>query len=268
MNSCVSPESEFDLPEPQKTYLLEEQKQRRAELDKFIDRIERDQRFGLVVTGLMWSWLSTTPSVSASPIGKFVAFLPSLLVAGLWWRWRTIDTAIRGIAVYTEQLEDLFGLPRLPANPVRFDLQLVSWGNGSGVRTWGDNLVIVGIDNKNLLHIRIFDADGKQITDTDEARLTSARLPAPKEKAISFLKQHLPAWLPPHTLTGNEKAELISAATSIVDQQPGPFGWETWLKSPIKKKHKGGLFWVGLVWWLLLFLTNVVLGFVFIFWPK
>ena len=52
------------------------------------------------------------------------------------------------------------------------DLRFVSWGDGSGVPTSGNELVIVGIDNNGLLHIRIFDAGGKRITDTDETNLS------------------------------------------------------------------------------------------------
>ena len=49
-----------------------------------------------------------------------------------------------------------------------YNLQLVNWGNGSGVPTSGKNLVIVGIDSSGLLHIRIFGANGNLLTDTDE----------------------------------------------------------------------------------------------------
>jgi hypothetical protein len=94
-----------------------------------------------------------------------------------------------------------------------FDLQLMSWGNGSGVPTSGNNLVIVGIDNKGLVHVRTFDADGNEITDTDETKL-----PATKTGAISTLRQRLPGLLPPHALTRVERSKLISEATSIVDQ--------------------------------------------------
>ena len=52
-----------------------------------------------------------------------------------------------------------------------YDLRLMSWGDGSGVPTSGNNLVIVGIDNDGLLHIRIFDAGGNRVTDTDETKL-------------------------------------------------------------------------------------------------
>jgi hypothetical protein len=92
-----------------------------------------------------------------------------------------------------------------------FDLQLISWGDGSGVPTSGNSLVIVGIDNKGLLHIRIFDAGGNRVTDTDETKL-----PRTQAGAIATLKQQIPGLLPPHVLTDAETAQLISQVTSIV----------------------------------------------------
>ncbi len=98
-----------------------------------------------------------------------------------------------------------------------YDLRLMSWGDGSGVPTSGSNLVIVATDNNGLLHIRIFDASGNKVTDTAESRL-----PPTQAGAISALKQQLPGLLPPHVLTGAEKARLVSEATSIVGQTRSP----------------------------------------------
>ena len=89
----------------------------------------------------------------------------------------------------------------------------MSWGDGTGVPTSGSNLVIVGTDNKDLLHIRIFDAAGNRVTDTDETKL-----PAAQAAAIATLKQQLPGLLPPHVLTYAEKAQVFGEATSIVGQ--------------------------------------------------
>ncbi len=72
------------------------------------------------------------------------------------------------------------------------DLRLMSWGDGSEVPNSGIDFVIVGIDNNGLLHIRIFDAGGKCIIDTDETKL-----PGTQAGAISTLKQQLPGLLPP-----------------------------------------------------------------------
>jgi hypothetical protein len=93
------------------------------------------------------------------------------------------------------------------------DLRLMSWGDESGVPTSGNDLVIVGIDNDGLLHIRIFDAGGNRTTDTDETKL-----PGAQAGAISTLKRQLPGLSPPHVLTGAEKAQVLSKVTSIVGQ--------------------------------------------------
>jgi hypothetical protein len=93
------------------------------------------------------------------------------------------------------------------------DLRLMSWGDGAGVPTSGNNLVIIGTDNNGLLHIRIFDASGCRVTDTDETKL-----PTTQAGAILALKQQIPGLLLPHMLTSAEKSLVISEVTSIVDQ--------------------------------------------------
>ena len=89
----------------------------------------------------------------------------------------------------------------------------MSWGDGSGVPTSGNKLVIVGIDNHGLLHIRIFDAGGKRVMDTDETKFSDALV-----VAIFTLKRQLQGLSAPHVLTGGEKARVIRKVTSIVAQ--------------------------------------------------
>ena len=79
--------------------------------------------------------------------------------------------------------------------------------------TSGNKLVIVGIDDNDLLHIRIFDAGGKGVMDTDETKLSSAQV-----VAIATLKRQLPDLLAPHELTGGKKARVIRKVISIVGQ--------------------------------------------------
>jgi hypothetical protein len=98
-------------------------------------------------------------------------------------------------------------------NKEGFDLRLMSWGDGAGVPTSGTNLVMLGIDNTGLLHIRIFDADGHLVTDAEETKL-----PGTQVGVIATLKQQLADLLPPHTLTSAEKAQLLSEVTSIIGQ--------------------------------------------------
>lgn len=132
----------------------------------------------------------------------------------------------RGQIVAHPHLEELEG----------YDLRLVSWGNGSGVPTSGQSLVVAGADSNGLLHIRTFDPSGVR-TDTYEARergvlhLVSAEasgtvrsdtpegsLPTAQAQAITDLKQRLPSLLPPHGPSNSEKAQAFSKATLIIGQ--------------------------------------------------
>src|SRR5262249_30220333 len=96
--------------------------------------------------------------------------------------------------------------------------RLMSWGDGSGVPASSrvsastNNLVIVGIDNNRRLHIRIFDAAGNRVTDTDETKVPT------QAGAVSSLKQQLPVLLSKNVLTSAERVQVISAAKSIVGQ--------------------------------------------------
>jgi hypothetical protein len=111
-----------------------------------------------------------------------------------------------------------------------FDLGLMSWDDVSEVPTSsGENLVVVGTDYNGLLHIRIFDAAGICVVDTDADEM---ELPD-KAEAIATLKEHIATLkqrllhLPPYVWTSNlvadaEKDLMISAATSIVGRKYTP----------------------------------------------
>jgi hypothetical protein len=106
--------------------------------------------------------------------------------------------------------------PAGPPPAEEFDLQLISWGDGSGVPTSSNQVVIVGTDNRGLLHIRIFTATGAELlADTDETQL-----PTTQASAISRLKHELPGLLPPHVLTRAEKVQVVSEVISMVGQTP------------------------------------------------
>ena len=93
------------------------------------------------------------------------------------------------------------------------DLSVTPWGDGSGVPASGKNLAVVGTDNADLLHIRIFDAVGNLVADTDETKVASE-----DAGVISNLKQELPGLLPPHVLTDAEKIRILAEVTLIVDR--------------------------------------------------
>jgi uncharacterized delta-60 repeat protein len=117
--------------------------------------------------------------------------------------------------------------------PDGYDLQLMSWGDGSTVPTLSRYLVIAGTDSNGLLHIRTFDsagvrtdtyeamegttlhlvsadASGKVLSDSPESSLSKAQA-----QAIAGLKQGLPGLLPPHVLTQAADMQVLGEATLI-----------------------------------------------------
>ena len=77
----------------------------------------------------------------------------------------------------------------------------------------GSNLVVLGTDNYGLLHIRIFDAAGNQVTDTNETQLPQAQA-----GAVASLKQQVLSLLPAPSLTDAEKSQLIDEVRAITGQ--------------------------------------------------
>ena len=107
-------------------------------------------------------------------------------------------------------------------------LQVVSWGDGSGVPTLGKNQVIVGADKDGLLHVRIFDIDGKK----DETKL-------PRAEAISALKQQLTKLLAPqHVPTDAEKANVLAQVASILGPGLQVVSWEDGPGVPTSGKNQ------------------------------
>ncbi len=106
------------------------------------------------------------------------------------------------------------------------DLRVVSWGDGSQVPTSGYDLVIVGIDDNGLLHIRIFDQNRFRILEGVETNF-----PATQAGAISTLKQQLPGLSPPHVLTNAEKAGVLSEVISITGVTQDNFDSPAWVNA-------------------------------------
>ena len=69
-----------DLPDSAKDFLKEEQKQRRQEIERLIGQMESDQRYGLIITGLIWSWLVTNREKLQAPFDLVVILS---LISGL-----------------------------------------------------------------------------------------------------------------------------------------------------------------------------------------
>jgi hypothetical protein len=153
-----------------------------------------------------------------------------------WWSIQIAD-----IPMFLEKpvFIDGYSQPGAQANTLTgYDLQLMSWGDGSNVPTSGRNLVIAGLDNDGLLHIRTFDYAGVR-TDTYEemeggaldlvtadaaghvlSDTPESNLPAAQAQAIADLKQRLPDLLPPYSLSDTERSDVLSEATLITGQTP------------------------------------------------
>jgi hypothetical protein len=100
-----------DLPDLAKDFLKEEQKQRRQEIENLIGRIESDKQYGLIITGLIWSWLATNREKLQAPFDLVVVFIPAFLMLFFLWRWRALDMTVYRVAKYTEDLEWMFAVP-------------------------------------------------------------------------------------------------------------------------------------------------------------
>jgi hypothetical protein len=94
-----------------KEFLLEEQKQRRLELDSLITNLENDQRNGLLFTAAIWAWLLTNADKVTGAAQLIVSVLPACIMAFFFYRYFGLVETIRLIAEYTRRLESAFHLP-------------------------------------------------------------------------------------------------------------------------------------------------------------
>ena len=120
-----------------------------------------------------------------------------------------------GNSIEYKRIVDLLKQQQRPYE--RFDLRLMSPLNDeSGIPIEGKNLIIVAAVN-NVLHVRIFDGDGKVVVDTDEKkRLTE------QARQIEDLRKQLDGLWPPHELTRSDEGRVITAVTSIVEEKHPP----------------------------------------------
>jgi hypothetical protein len=118
-----------------------------------------------------------------------------------------------GFVFFTAELQQKYSWvdDAHPFPVTQANLQLVPWGDGTGVQSWGNNLVLVGTDTNGKLHVRVFDAAGNRLLDTDETQLSASQA-----AYIATLKQQLPGLMPPHVLTAAEKSAVLSSVNTIV----------------------------------------------------
>src|SRR5262249_32355852 len=101
---------------------------------------------------------------------------------------RHVERDFREVSMswYLARAEMAASAAAILGEPPEYGLRLMSWGEGTGIPTSGNKLVIVGTDNNNLLHYRIFHQGGNLVTDIDESKIAH---PTPQARAILTLKQ-------------------------------------------------------------------------------
>jgi hypothetical protein len=93
--------------------------------------------------------------------------------------------------------------------PLLYSVRPISWGHGLGVPSTGKNLILVGTDYIDRLHIRIFDGRGKLVSDWEETQ------PASPGLEVMILKEQLLTFGP--DLTDDQQIQIITEVSSIVD---------------------------------------------------
>lgn len=140
---------------------------------------------------------------------------------------REFSAAVRLAVDKAAKVTTLAGKSQLAAELIRgiqaltYDLRLISpLPDTSGIPTEGKTLIIVA-DVNRVLHIRIFDPQGKQVVDTDEATLI-AQAPNPDDmkRQLDDLRSELKSLWPPYEPTQSDKARIVAAVASIVNYIP------------------------------------------------
>ena len=166
------------------------------------------------------TWKRITLLVSTVPVA-LVSNIIRIVATGWCYYWVTGPEA-------KQWSHDVSGLLMMPLALVLvgLELRLLSWlspditGVGnlrlmpsvndvSGIPRASKNLTIVAIVDQ-ILHFRIFDADGVMVADTSEKRLKE------KSRQIENLWKQLESLWPPHKLTKEEEGLIIDTVTSIV----------------------------------------------------
>jgi multidrug resistance efflux pump len=94
------------------------------------------------------------------------------------------------------------------------DLRLMGPVNDlNGIPTAGKSVIILAVVDQ-VLHLRLFDADGKMVADTDEKALTD------RASKVDDLKEELEDLWPPHQPTPSEKFTVVTTVTALLGPAP------------------------------------------------
>jgi hypothetical protein len=112
--SGVPPLQPTDQTAFREQFLIEEQKQRRAEIERLLKTHEADQRYAILASGAAWTWLAThvnsLPGYQTAFLG-WILSIPAILVGFFAWRWSAVHRSVQSAAKYTLRLEWLARLP-------------------------------------------------------------------------------------------------------------------------------------------------------------
>lgn len=111
------------LSDSAKEFLLVEYEYRRQDILQRIQRIEEQIRYGLLASGVIWTWILT----HRDPVWfELVVWIPAIIVAFFTVTWLTQHFAIMGVADYLrDRIEPKFLLPE----GTGWETQYVSYRN-------------------------------------------------------------------------------------------------------------------------------------------
>ncbi|MGD1864598.1 MAG: hypothetical protein ACFB0D_08585 [Phormidesmis sp.] len=102
----------YEVTEIRKGFFQVQYEQRRREIEDYLNRIEQDQKYGLLVTGVIWSWLAVNYDKFQS-FGNFrVVFLilPTVLMWLFFKRCQIMHSTITLNGDHLRKLEEAVGL--------------------------------------------------------------------------------------------------------------------------------------------------------------
>jgi hypothetical protein len=103
-----------ESPTLREAWILEEQKQRRQEIENKIARLEQDRTLTIGAVAAYWAWLVTSlpkDFLLIPGVAWIVTTVPTVIVLVMWARFIGWDNSIRFIADYTKVIEDSIQLP-------------------------------------------------------------------------------------------------------------------------------------------------------------
>jgi len=92
--------------------IRQEHEQRHREIQSVVARMESDEKYALLLSGVVWSWLAANQEKlrSAQSFGTVIAWIPFAFMVLFFFRWCGWDRGIKRNAEYVKLLERMGGL--------------------------------------------------------------------------------------------------------------------------------------------------------------